>query len=83
MQSAMEYVNGVRGGLADGAISRGELSDIAHKGANASASIKAHGGPQLKPIGDSIDAMAGKIARGELPQVQKELPTLESSLRRR
>jgi hypothetical protein len=83
MQSAMEYVDSVRGGLADGTISRGELSDIAQKGANASASIRANGGPQLKPVGDSIDAMTGKIARGELPQVQKELPTVESSLRRR
>jgi hypothetical protein len=83
MQSAMEYVDSVRGGLADGVISGGELSDIAQKGANASASIKAHGGPQLKQVGDSIDSMTGKIARGDLPQVQKELPTLESSLRRR
>jgi DNA repair exonuclease SbcCD ATPase subunit len=83
IQSALGYVETVRTGLADGAISQGELSQIAQAGANASAGIKAQGGPQLQPVAGSIENLTAQIARGELPQAKGNLDALDASLPRR
>ena len=83
VQCALQYVETVRSGLADGAVSPGELSEIAQAGANASASIRTHGGPGLENVADSIDGLTKQVARGELPQAKGSLDALESSLPRR
>lgn len=80
IRSAFTYVETVRSGLADGAISPGELSEIAQAGANASASIRTHGGSGLQNMADSIDGLTRQIARGEWPQAKGNLDVLESSL---
>jgi hypothetical protein len=80
IQNTLDYIETVRAGLADGAISSGELTAIAQKGANASAGIRAYGGPQLNGVADSIDALTGQIARGDLPQAQTDLNALQHSL---
>jgi len=41
LQSAFDYVGGVRQSLADNHLSAAELADIARRGANASAGLKA------------------------------------------
>lgn len=83
IQSAFQYLEVVQTGLADGAISPEELSGIAQAGANASASIRAHGGPGLESVADSIDGVTTQVARGDLPQAKGSLSALESSLPRR
>jgi hypothetical protein len=83
VQSAFKYIDAVRSGLDDGKITQGELSGIAQAGANASASLKAHGGPQLQNVAGSIDNLTQQVARGELPQAKRSVDTLESSLPRR
>jgi hypothetical protein len=83
IQSAFAYVETVRAALADSVISQGELSAIALAGANASAGLKAQGGPQLQNLAGSIDALTAQIARGELPQAKGSLGALESSVPRR
>jgi hypothetical protein len=80
IQSAITYVETTRSGLADGVVSAGELSSIAQAGANASASIQAHGGPQLQGVAGSIDGLTAQIARGELPQAKGGLDSIEASL---
>jgi len=43
--------------LADGKVSPAELTQIAQSGANAGASIRAQGGPQLQNLAGSIDGI--------------------------
>jgi hypothetical protein len=80
LQSAAKYLETVRAGLADGKVSPAELTQIAQSGANASASIKAHGGPQLQNLAGSIDGITQQVARGELPQAKKGVDGLAGSL---
>ena len=78
--SAFDYVDAVREGLADDMISQTELANIALLGANASASLNAHGGPQLQRLPSSINDITGQIARGQTPQAKANLGSLESAL---
>ena len=80
LQSAAKYLETVRAGLGDGKVSPAELTQIAQTGANASASIKAQGGPQLQNVAGSIDGITKQVARGELPQAKRNLDGLEKSL---
>ncbi len=83
IQSALTYIETVRSALADNTISREELSAISLAGANASAGLKAQGGPQLQNLAGSIDALTTQIARGELPRAKGSLGALEASVPRR
>lgn len=78
--SAFEYVDAVRDGLADSKISQGELVHIAQLGANASASLSAHGTPQLQQLSASINNITAQVARGQMPQAKASLGGLESAL---
>jgi hypothetical protein len=78
--SAFEYVDAVREGLADDKISPAELANIAQLGANASAGLSAHGGPQLQGLAGSIGGITGQIAGGQIPQARASLGNLESAL---
>lgn len=80
ISSAYDYIETVRGALVDDKISQLELSAIAQAGANASASLKAQGGPQLQNLAGSLDDITARIAKGQLPDVQGLLGTLEASL---
>jgi hypothetical protein len=83
VQSTLTYIETVRSSLADNVISQEERPAIELAGANASASIRAQGGPQLQNLAGSIDALTTQIARGELPQAQGSLGALEASVPRR
>ena len=78
--SAFQYVDGTRGALSDNRITQSELANIAQLGANASASLEAHGGPQLQQRSGSIDGITQKIARGQWSQARTGLGDLERSL---
>lgn len=79
IQSAFDYLDAVREGLADERISQAELANIAQLGANASASLNAHGGPQLRLSG-SINDITGQVARGQTVQAKASLGNLEAAL---
>lgn len=83
IQSTLQYVETVRSSLADNVISPGELPAIYLAGANASAGLKAQGGPQLQNLAGSVDALTTQIARGQLPQAKGSLGALEASVPRR
>jgi len=78
--SGFQYVDGTRGALDDNRITQSELANIAQLGANASASLEAHGGPQLQQRSGSIDDITQKIARGQWSQARTGLGDLEKSL---
>jgi len=78
--SAFDYIDAVRAGLDDNKISPAELAHIAQLGANASAGLNAHGGPQLQQFSGSINDITGQLARGQMPQAQANLGNLERSL---
>ncbi|RLC86002.1 MAG: hypothetical protein DRI79_10625 [Chloroflexi bacterium] len=78
--SAFDYVDAVRDSLADDKITSTELANIAQLGANAGASLNAHGGPQLQHLSGSINQITAQIARGQMPQAKANVGTLEASL---
>ncbi|MGD8457332.1 MAG: hypothetical protein PVF83_13205 [Anaerolineales bacterium] len=78
--AALEYVQSVRGALADNVISSGELQNIAQLGANAVSGLQANGGPVLINLADSINAMTAQAAKGQFFQVANGLGTLESAI---
>ncbi len=78
--SAFDYVDAVRQAMGDNKITKAELVKIAQLGANASAGLKAQGGPALQQIPSSIDKLTGQLARGQVPQAKAGLGSLEASL---
>ena len=85
LQNTAKYVDSVRGALTDNKLSPDELTAIARDGANASASLKAAGGPELQGLADSITSLTTQLARGQMPQAkasfsgfQMSLPTMPS-----
>jgi ElaB/YqjD/DUF883 family membrane-anchored ribosome-binding protein len=86
LQNTSKYVDSVRAALGDNKLSPDELSTIARDGANASASLKAAGGPELKGLSDSINSLTTQLARGQMPQAkvsfdnfQRSMPSLPSA----
>lgn len=77
---AFDFADGVRLALGDGKISKSELMDVAQLGANASAGLQGHGGPNLQPLSGSVNDITGKLARGQVPQAESSLGSFESSL---
>jgi hypothetical protein len=80
IESVFAYIDTVRNSIADGVISQVELANISQFGANASASLGAHGGQQLQNLGGSINDITAQIARGQMNQIQGGLGALESKL---
>ena len=80
LQVAFDYVDAVRQSLADRSISPEEMANIAQLGANAAASLEARGGAALQRLSGSINDITGQLARGQVPQAQAGLGSLESAL---
>lgn len=80
LRSAFDYLDAVRAALADDALSSAELADITQRGANARASLEAQGGPRLNQAPATIDQVTAQLARGQVPQAQANLGTLEGML---
>jgi hypothetical protein len=80
IQAAFSFADAGNQALADGNISVGELANLAQLGANASASLNAHGGPQLQQLSGSINDITGQVARGDVPQAQDTLNRFGNSL---
>ena len=78
--SAFDYVDAVRQAMGDDKITVTELTQIAQLGANASAGLKALGGPSLQQVSGSIDMLTSQLARGQVPQAKAGLGSLEASL---
>jgi hypothetical protein len=68
------YFDGVEAAFRDRKIDPAELQNLAQLGANASASLKQHGGAQLSGFSDKINALNSQLARGQWNQAQRSLP---------
>lgn len=80
LQSTFEYVDVTRNAIGDNKISQKELFDVAQAGANANASLKGHGGPELQKLGPSINGTTQQLARGDVPGARNTLGGLEAGL---
>ena len=80
LQNTAKYVDSVRSALTDNKLSPDELTAIARDGANASASLKAAGGPELQGVADSITSLTTQLARGQMPQAKASFSGLQASL---
>jgi hypothetical protein len=80
LQSVRAYVDAVREALDDNILSSVELGNIAQLGANASAGLQAHGGPNLQGAAGQINQLTGQIARGQFGQARQGLGDLERQL---
>jgi len=63
--SAFNYVDAARQAMGDNKITKADLIKIAQLGANASASLKAQGGPALQQASGSSDKLTGSFVRAE------------------
>jgi hypothetical protein len=81
--AALDYVQTVRGALADNVISSGELQNIAQLGANAVSGLQAQGGPALSNLADAINTMTAQAAKGQFFQVSNGLGALEAAIPKR
>jgi len=72
------YAETVRSALNDQNLSMSELQAIGQQSANAIASLKANGGPQLQNLAGSIESLTALLAGGGLSQAQSALGNLES-----
>ena len=83
LESVRKYASELKNSLSDRKISPDELQRIAQLGANADASIRQGGGPQLLDLSDQIGNMTRLASRGDIPKVQAGLPEFERSVNRR
>jgi uncharacterized phage infection (PIP) family protein YhgE len=84
LQLAQDYFAEVRTVLQGGGkITLDQMNTIAQLGANAGASLKSLGGPEMLDLSSRIDGMTRQISRGELPQARQGLGDLERSIPRR
>lgn len=74
------YLDGVEAALADRKIDPAELQNLAQLGANASASLKQHGGAQLGSLSEKINALTSQLARGQWNLAQRSLPEFKRNL---
>ncbi|MBU0493206.1 MAG: hypothetical protein KKB13_15285, partial [Chloroflexi bacterium] len=77
------YLDTVKTALGDRKVSPEEMTKIAQQGANASASLQAHGGANTQNLVNGIDKMTRELARGEWPQANKNMGSFEASVPKR
>jgi hypothetical protein len=80
LQTAFSYVDVVQSAFGDNKITRDELTSIAQLGANASAGLSEHGGPQLQGLSGKLSEITAQIAGGKMPQAKDGLRNFESAL---
>ncbi|NOX62076.1 MAG: hypothetical protein GXP42_09050 [Chloroflexi bacterium] len=80
LRSAWAYANMAQNALADGVISPDELNAIAQAGVNASAGLKAHGGPGMQDAAAQIEQLTRQLADGQFDQALRSLQQLQAGL---
>jgi hypothetical protein len=80
LQMTRSFAETAQPSLADGRIDPTEMTAIAQAGANASAGLKAHGGPQMQGMAGSIDGVTNALARGDLLAAQQGLAGLNAQM---
>jgi len=73
IQQTFQYIDSLKGALGGGKISPDQFRQIAQQGVNASASLKAQGGPQLQQFAGGVDNLNKQMARGEWSTARKDV----------
>jgi len=79
LAQARDYIQSMQSALGDGRFSLEELTAISQLGANASASFGRLGG-DLGGLPDMINGLTSSFARGQLPEINLGLGSLQNSL---
>ena len=74
-----DYIAGISGATADGVFSFSELETLSQMGANAAASAGQYS-RDFAGISDMINGLTGSFARGQLPQINAGIGTLQGAL---
>lgn len=80
LTQAREYIQTVQSAASDGRFSSDELAAISQLGANAAASLSRFGGGDLAGLPDAINGLTRSFARGQMPEVNRGLGSLQNSL---
>lgn len=80
LQMVRSFAETAQHSLADGQIDQNEIMAIAQAGANASAGLKTHGGPQMQGMAGAIDGITGALARNDLPAARQGLDGLNAQI---
>lgn len=78
IQDTFKYLDSLRNVLGGNKIAAQDIQQIAQLGVNASASIKAQGGPQLQRFSGDIDLLNQQMARGQYPQMKQDFTRIDS-----
>ncbi len=73
VQIARNFAEHGQQAMADGQVSAEELANLAQLAANTTASLNAHGGPQLQQLTGSVNNITTQIVRGEMGRAQEGL----------
>lgn len=79
VQIAREYLGEVKLAVGDGKFSMLELQSLSQLGANAAASLGQFGG-EFAAIPNIINGMTDSFARGQLPQINVEIGSLQRAI---
>jgi hypothetical protein len=77
IQQTFTFLDALKGGLSGGKIGKQQSMQIAQLGVDASASLKAQGGPQLQHFSGNVDKLNAQMIQGQYPQAKKDLNTFE------
>jgi len=77
IQQTFGFLDALKGGLSGGKLGSNQFKQIAQLGVNASASLKAQGGPQLQHFAGNIDQLNMQMAHGQYPQARKGADSFE------
>jgi hypothetical protein len=76
---AKEYIDSIKSAIGDGRFSLDELQTLSQIGANAEASLGQFGG-EFTGISDMINGLTSSFARGQLPQINAGIGSLQGAI---
>ncbi len=80
LQMTRSFAETAQHSLVDGKIDQNEILAIAQAGANATAGLQAHGGPQMQGMTGNIDSITSALARNDLPAARQGLDGLNAQM---
>ena len=78
IQDTYHYLDSLKKAISGMKISSQDYQQLAQLGVNASASLNAQGGPQLQRFAGGIDNLNQQMARGQYPQVKRDVGKFEN-----
>lgn len=77
---AYAYIDVVKAAVTDQNMTQPEYTNIIQAGANAAASLTAHGGDQLAPLANTVNKITTQVASGQFSDASSSLVSFQQAL---